>query len=165
MFGKGNLFAAANLAVFSGLAVGLALRGNDEMGWELTLALLGSTANLAYLLLSLRKEKAADTRRKGTEEGSGLPPEGAELGQHKGDQAHATRWRTGPLLGASKVVDPESTGPSRSSWAWRCSSVTEVCMARFLTTVLRRAFLLLYLRAVKQSPINAQHFTYVAACR
>ena len=44
MFGKGNLFAAANLAVFSGLAVGLALRGNDERGWELTLALLGSTA-------------------------------------------------------------------------------------------------------------------------
>jgi len=64
MIGKGNLFAAANLAVFSGLAAGLALRGNDEMGWELTLALLGSTANLAYLLLSFRKEKAADTRRK-----------------------------------------------------------------------------------------------------
>ena len=64
MIGKGNLFAATNLAVFSGLAAGLAIRGNDEMVWELALALLGSTVNLAYLLLGFRKEKAADTHRK-----------------------------------------------------------------------------------------------------
>ena len=64
MIGKRNLLAAINLAIFAGLAIGVAGRGIEGQGWTFALALLGCALNLAFALLTLREDKAVDSRRK-----------------------------------------------------------------------------------------------------
>ena len=64
MMGKRNLFAIANVAIFAGLAAGIALRGIEGQGWTFALALLGCSLNLAFALLALREDKAGESRRK-----------------------------------------------------------------------------------------------------
>ena len=62
--GNRNLFAAANGAVFAGVAVGLALRGIEGQGWTFALILGGFALNLVFLLLGQREKKAIEDQRK-----------------------------------------------------------------------------------------------------
>ena len=64
MMGKRNLFAIANLAIFAGLAAGIALQGIEGQGWTLFLALLGCVLNVIFGLLGFREEKADKDLRK-----------------------------------------------------------------------------------------------------
>ena len=64
MIGKQNLFVALNLAIFGGLAIGIAVRGIEGQIWTLALALLGFCLNAALALLSFIGEKADDNQRK-----------------------------------------------------------------------------------------------------
>ena len=64
MMGKRNLFAIANVAIFAGLAAGIALRGIEGQGWTFVLALLGCVLNVTFGLLGFREEKADESLRK-----------------------------------------------------------------------------------------------------
>ena len=64
MMGKRNLFAIANLAIFAGLAAGIALQGIEGQGWTFVLALLGRVLNVIFGLLGFREEKADENLRK-----------------------------------------------------------------------------------------------------
>ena len=64
MMGNRNLFAAANAAIFAGVAVGLALRGIEGQGWTFALILGGFALNLVFLLLGQREKKAIEDQRK-----------------------------------------------------------------------------------------------------
>ena len=62
--GKRNMFAAANGAIFAGLAAGLALRGIEGQEWTFSLALLGCGINFAFLLLGQREKKNSEEQRR-----------------------------------------------------------------------------------------------------
>ena len=64
MMGNRSLFAAANGAIFAGVAVGLALRGIEGQGWTFALILGGFALNLVFLLLGQREKKAIEDQRK-----------------------------------------------------------------------------------------------------
>ena len=64
MIGKQNMFFALNLALFGGLAIGIAARGMEGQTWTLALALLGCGFNAVLAVLSFMGEKADDNQRK-----------------------------------------------------------------------------------------------------
>ena len=64
MIGKQNLFIALNLAIFGGLAIGIAAQGMEGQIWTLALALLGCCLNAVLAVLSFIGEKADDNQRK-----------------------------------------------------------------------------------------------------